>query len=374
MGMKEKIRVLHVSPFSDLSRGGQRSMVAMVENMERENIQHEFLMPSEGELMDYLTARGYKCHTMKIKDPFNSNPIKAFRSIKQLNKKIKQGQYDIVHSDGEGDTLAIGFAKLFTKAKSVWHVRVSGKHKNDIWSYRLANRIITISEGVAHRFADQKKNKTLTIFNGVDTEVFKPRNKDETKSLLGLKPDLRYVLFAGQMAKHKGIFDIAQIAASFPEENIKFNLCGEYLDKKTKQEFERRIQDLQNIEHLGVKRNIEMYMAASDMLLLPSSEGKEGMGRVMFEAMACGCVPIAYDISGVRESVTKETGLLVEEGNWKAMADNIKELLSHPEKLEDMQKLGRERAIDVFSIKRHSEKVLSVYEELVMFQKTAPSN
>jgi len=46
--------------------------------------------------------------------------------------------------------------------------------------------------------------------------------------------------------------------------------------------------------------------------------------------MACGTVPVATDISGVREAITPAEGVLVPEQDPQALADAL-ELLAHDE-------------------------------------------
>src|SRR5881397_3087945 len=62
---------------------------------------------------------------------------------------------------------------------------------------------------------------------------------------------------------------------------------------------------------LPQQENVHEWLRAADLLVSGSHEDTEGMSRVLYEAMACGAVPIATDIRGNREAVTPETGVLV---------------------------------------------------------------
>jgi glycosyltransferase involved in cell wall biosynthesis len=59
---------------------------------------------------------------------------------------------------------------------------------------------------------------------------------------------------------------------------------------------------------------------------------KEGWGISTLEANACGTPAIAYDVSGLRDSIKHgKTGLLVESGNIKALSEAIITILEDEE-------------------------------------------
>src|SRR5690606_16482445 len=113
------------------------------------------------------------------------------------------------------------------------------------------------------------------------------------------------------------------------------------------------------------KSEIHKWMQASDLLVLPSHEGVEGMGRVIFEAMACGTPALASDTSGVREAITPETGVLFPEKSAEAISNAILELNKNNEKWKQFSLAGRKRAKRVFDIKIHAENIMNLYEELL---------
>ena len=92
-------------------------------------------------------------------------------------------------------------------------------------------------------------------------------------------------------------------------------------------------------------------MQTADVLAAPSHEGVEGMGRVLYEAMACGTAVITTDISGNREAVTPETGLIVPEKSPGDIAAAIKRLMNDKELLTGFEKNGRKRSLELFDFK-----------------------
>lgn len=343
--------------------GGQKSMMLLAESLDRSIYEQEFIVPEEGELFEYIRSKGFECHVLKFTDLLNGNIFKAWKSVGELRRLVKERGIDIVHADGERDALIAGLATFGKKAKSIWHVRVTNQSKHDRYINLFSDRIIAISEGAARRVGSKKCE---VIFNGVDTEKFVPRDKEATKNELGYDADKCTVLFVGQMARHKGIFDILD-AANILETDYEFVFCGKFPDAETEDSFAEKVGELGlgNIRFEGQVSDIERYMAAADFLLLASQEGTEGMGRVIFEAMACGTVPIGSDISGVREAISSDTGVLVPEGSPQAIAKAIEDLRADKEKYQDLAKAGRERAIKVFGKEKHALEVSKVYQDLI---------
>ena len=211
-------------------------------------------------------------------------------------------------------------------------------------------------------------NKLHKIYNGVDCNLFSPiDNRIELRNTLELDTQKFTVLFVGQMKVGKGIFDLLKVADILKKENIQFLFVGDFLDTQIRDEWMKIRDDLSlnNVEWCGQKQNIQNWMKASDVLILPSHEGVEGMGRVLFEAMACGTPTIASDTSGVREAITPETGILFEEKSANEIADAILALKNDNQGWQSMSVEGRNRALSVFDIKIHANKVQSVYQNLL---------
>ncbi|MDA4895615.1 glycosyltransferase [Streptomyces sp. MS2A] len=86
--------------------------------------------------------------------------------------------------------------------------------------------------------------------------------------------------------------------------------------------------------------------AEADFSLLTSTS--EGLPLVLAEAMAAGCLPIAYDIRYGPADLIKDgvNGFLVEDGDVDAMADRIVHLQRLPEaKVAAMRRRARDRAL-----------------------------
>ena len=76
---------------------------------------------------------------------------------------------------------------------------------------------------------------------------------------------------------------------------------------------------------------LHKYYHQADFLLIPS-QYKEGLGRVIIEAMYCGVPVIGSKIGGIAEAVDSEVGILTD-GSVEGFSSALREIRSNPTKL-----------------------------------------
>ena len=101
-----------------------------------------------------------------------------------------------------------------------------------------------------------------------------------------------------------------------------------------------------------------------DIFCLASA--REGLPRVILEAMLLGKPVVATDIPGCRELVRHgETGYLVPHGDVAALADALSRLLANPELRTKFGQRGREIVLAEHSIERYVHGVTQVFDEVL---------
>lgn len=370
----EKIKVLYVSHENHLVMGAQNSMANLIEHLDKTRFEPYCLMPSPGELSEKLEKFGCKCFYVPlptIKPKHYGQIPKTFKYIRGL---IESGKFDIIHPDFEADVFLCGLAKIGTGCKMVWHVRLTTKYAKDIIHQRLADGFIGISEGTKQRFAKSitKSDRYEIIYNGVDCNLFRPpEDIPAARQILGLPGDRFILLFTGQIKPGKGIYDLAGALALLRKqhENLPYTVFAGWAPNIEELNRLKKIISENNLDGdvLIVPRQKKIYewMKAADVLILPSHEQVEGMGRVLFEAMACGTAVIGTDTSGLREAVTPETGILVPEKSPDGIAKAIKYMMGDSNRLGIFKENARKRAVEVFDIRIHARKVEQFYLKLL---------
>lgn len=342
-------------------------MVALIENLDKTQFNIYVIVPENGELKNYLERIGIKVFVVPLKALKPKYLLQNLKNIFYISRIIKKFRIDIVHPDHERDAFIISIVKKIVKLNLVWHVRLTRRNNLDNYNAKNANAIIAISQGAKERFEDKYHNKIHVIFNGVNCKEFKPTdNKSEKRKLLGLSENKFTILFAGQISEGKGIFDLINAIKLIElKDNLQVIFAGKYKNQEVQSKIQKELQEfnLKNTMNiLGHKDNIHEYMQAADVLVLPSHEGIEGMGRVLFEAMACGTCVIGSDTSGVREAIYDGSGILVPEKNPEALKSVILELSLNSHKLNSLQFHSRRIALEIFDIKIHAKKVSYIYQ------------
>ena len=174
---------------------------------------------------------------------------------------------------------------------------------------------------------------------GVDTELFRPRERDAARAALGL-PAGPLLLYVGRLAPIKGLDTLldalAQVRAS--GRRVQLLVVGGDADEPVnghEAHLRRRIAAHgleQTVRFIPAQPQnvLPAYYAAADVSLLPSYY--ESFGMVALEAMACGSPVIASRVGGLTTTVRDGvTGFLVPEGNVAALAERINALIDDPD-------------------------------------------
>lgn len=128
-------------------------------------------------------------------------------------------------------------------------------------------------------------------------------------------------------------------------------------DRVTRMDLGSRVEFLTDLPQFDLARE----MARAAVLVLPSLS--EGLGRVVFEAMACGTPVIASRVGGIVDLVVDgETGLLVPPGDVEALAERITWVLAHPEEAREMGRRARKFAQGFYSTQSYVDGYRSSFE------------
>jgi phosphatidylinositol alpha-mannosyltransferase len=98
--------------------------------------------------------------------------------------------------------------------------------------------------------------------------------------------------------------------------------------------------------------------------LVAPSLGGESFGMVLTRAFACATPVVASDISGYRDVMTDETGLLVPPGDPGALADAVTELLADEPRRQTFGAAARKLAEERYSWDDIARRLAAVYERL----------
>jgi len=200
----------------------------------------------------------------------------------------------------------------------------------------------------------------LILGAGVDTERFAPG----PTSAVAAAP---VVMMASRLLWDKGVGEFVEAARRLRSCGARFVLVGapdadnpaSIADADLSQWIAEGV-----LEWWGHSEDMAATLALADLVCLPSY--REGLPKVLLEAMACGKPCITTDTPGCREAVRHEdNGLLVPVKDPKGLAAAIGRLLDDPKERQRMGARGRELAVGEFSQKQVIEATLAVYLEVL---------
>ena len=187
---------------------------------------------------------------------------------------------------------------------------------------------------------------------GVDVERFRPDPvaRREVRAAYGIAGEELVILYVGRLTKDKGLLDLAdafrQLAAKHAD--VRLLVVGPDEEEMRSQMRDRCQSCLSRLHFADYTGAPERYMAASDMLCLPSY--REGFGLVLIEAAATGIPTIGSRIYGISDAVVEaETGLLFKPGDVDELAEKIAVLIEEPLQRRVLGERGKERAKRDFS-------------------------
>ena len=172
---------------------------------------------------------------------------------------------------------------------------------------RRASRVFTVSERL-RQFAiglGADPGKVKTIPNGVDTSVFFPRDRVQSRIQHNLPLDRPLILSAGALVERKGHHRIVEVMGSLSVSGAAPHLLiaggpgpeGQYEGKIRKLAVGLGLEH--SVHFLGPvpAEVLAELMSAADVLCLSSTN--EGWPNVVHEALACGTPVVATDVGAV---------------------------------------------------------------------------
>ncbi len=232
-----------------------------------------------------------------------------------------------------------------------------------------AERVICVSEGVKKSFirAGVDARKCIVIHNGIDSESRAMRDPIDIKREFGLSENGVMIGTVGSLVKRKRIHLLLEAVAFLKNsmvDDISCVIVGDGPERDSLEAHAQRLGVRENCFFTGFSDDPLSYINTMDVFVLSSA--KEGLPRVIMEAMLLAKPVIAFDITGPSELVdSNKTGILLREGGSAAIAEAVKKLITDDKTRTSMGDGGRRRVLEEFSMEQYISGVVSVFEEVL---------
>lgn len=368
--MKEK-KVLHV--IKGLGRGGAERL--LVSTIRQHNKSYHFdvvyFLPWKNQLVPDLTTLGCTVHCFSARNIFQ-----ILLKLPALCNWIRAHRYDIIHAHLPWTGIMARMAGKVTGVPVVYtEHNMFSRYKN---ATRIFNKltfewqanVIAVSEEV-EKAIRKEVNPTVpvrTIMNGVDTHEF-DRSKyqvDQLKAQYNL-PEASCIIgtvavFRPQKRLDRWIRIAEQVSKKNP--SVYFVLVGDGLLRAELEQQAGKLVDDKKLIFAGLSAEPERWMACMDIYLMSSDF--EGLPVALLEAMSMGCVPVVTRAGGIPAVIDHEkNGFLYDADDVKKAVSAIEELITHPEKRNQMSRAARSSIENNYGIGKMVKALEEVYEGII---------
>lgn len=203
-----------------------------------------------------------------------------------------------------------------------------------------ATKVIPEGDGVRNtlrreRITRKPLEKILNgNINGIDLTHFDRTDEVMSRAEVLRREGIFTYIFVGRMVKDKGVNEIVAAFDRLSRErsDVRLLLVGRFEEDLDPLLPESRecIERNKQIEFVGYQSDVRPYLAASDVLLLPSY--REGFPNVVIQAGAMGLPSIVSDISGCNEIIIDhKNGIIIPKQDSEALYNAMCRLASETE-------------------------------------------
>ncbi len=305
--------------------GGERSFLTVAEQLIARGWRYVAAVPSDSPFESALQKIGIRNVGLQT---HSADGIRLTQSElrEQITGLVDVVQPCLLHANSLSMSRLVG--PLSVGVGSIGYLRdilkLSKKATADI---NQNDRIVAVSDATARWHVTQglDADRVVTIYNGVDSQVFRPLMRvEESESTLdaadlaaverlrvefGLSTDDTVLLYVGQIGMRKGICDLAHIFSLVTRqvEGVKLLVVGERHSAKAEAiEYEQAVHERlkalsvhQHVKWLGRREDVADLMRLADILVHPARQ--EPLGRVLLEASASALPIVTTDVGGSPE-------------------------------------------------------------------------
>lgn len=248
--------------------------------------------------------------------------------------------------------LGIYFPKFFRK---IYLRQTGGQYKNIV---DLADRLILLSDLYIPRVLENipgiNKEKVIALNNPITFTI------DESSINFDKKENI--ILVVCRITNpQKNLTDFIDIWKEFSQKRSDWKaiLVGDGESRKYIEKYVKR-KGVERLQFEGNRENVQDYYRRAKIFCMTSSY--EGWPMVLMEAMAFGCVPLAFDTFEALHEIIEngKDGFIIPPFDKEAMVETIMQLADSTLELKDMALEGRKK-LSSFSV----ENIANQWEPII---------
>jgi glycosyltransferase involved in cell wall biosynthesis len=336
----------------------------------------------EGSLLD--RARAHRV-PLEIVSPLRRSihPWRDWRAYSELKQVLRKFRPDVVHTHsakggmlGRMAAAAVGVPVIVhTVHGAPFHPYQSSVAREffrrcERYAAGKCSAIISVADAMTEQLVAAgvaPREKFTTIYSGMEVEPFlcADEHRDRLRAELGYRPEHVVIGKIARLFHLKGHEYVLAAARTIIDHqpNARFLFVG---DGILRPEFERRIADqglADRVRFTGLvpPQKIAEFLGAMDIVVHASL--REGLARVLPQALIAGKPVVSYDVDGAREVVLPGvTGYLIPPCSVAPLETAIGELIAQPPLRKRLGEEGRRRFTDQFRHETMTRQIRTLYE------------
>jgi len=297
----------------------------------------------------------------------------SLKTILLIRKTIKTKHIDLVYATKSRTVPNAAFACIGLDVKLViYRGTASGLYWHDPSNYLgmlhpRVDGIICVSKYVEKFIASKrvlKNKKIITIYKGHDLSWYNKSPADLSE--FGIDENDFTAICVINPRPHKGLEVVLEATNKLADiNNFHLILAGQGIDKEPFTSLIAASSMCDRIHVAGYRNDAPELIAASDVLIQPSTDG-EGLPRVILESLAYGTPVIASANPGSMEIIDNDVnGYIVPTKNSSAIADYVRKLNDSPKTLKTLSDNSKQKLENEMSHQETVKNYMKYFESLV---------
>jgi glycosyltransferase involved in cell wall biosynthesis len=215
-----------------------------------------------------------------------------------------------------------------------------------------------------------KDSRIEIIPLGLETNVYKPHNREYAREVLNLPQDKQLVLFGalnGTSDRRKGFHllhsALQKLSRTTAKDRIELVILGNShpesaIDLNLKINYVGRFND---------DLSLALVYSAADVTIVPSVQ--EAFGQIASESLACGTPVVAFKTTGLTDIIDcQHNGYLAKPFDPEDLANGIIWVLENRERYQKLRLNAREKSLREFSAEIQANRYLSLYQDILAIE------
>ncbi len=241
------------------------------------------------------------------------------------------------------------------------------------WAARRCHAMVSVADAMTDLMVSANvapREKFTTIYSGMEVEPFlhAEEHRERVRRELGYRPEHVVIGKIARLFKLKGHDDVILAARRVvdAEPNARFLFVGDgiFHERLQRQIAEAGLSEYFQFTGLVPPERIPELIGAMDVVVHASL--REGLARVLPQALIAGRPAVSFDVDGAREVViSDETGNLIPPRDIEQLSAALIRLASNPALRERLGSEGRRRFTDQFRHERMTEQLRALYQAVL---------